>query len=606
MNRHTALLVTCCIAGFGAWMSSISKAGDAADPIFNFKAICNDPLDAKMLKSREWTPAANPNDPLESKVYPASTVKTVVIEEIEYTAEILSGKPVRIFGILAYPKGGTNLPAIYWSQGGMYAAGPYWPQVWAAKGYFCLNVTLPHDVYNSFDRFATENPADGNLTHLAVVQMRGITYLTQRREVDAQRIGIGGSSYGGFFATLISGADPRVKAGMTFFTSGNHQLGTNYPQFNRLRTTDEVGIWMGTIDPAWRLKRRAVPMLFAVAANDHWMHLPAACKTFEDSIGDKRLAIVPNWYHAFPANVDQELVDWFDVYLAKTRKPYNLPSAIRVTKTDGRLMAQWSWTGDNPVRKAELIVAYGRTRPWHDGWLFRFHHAVAARVEGSTAAAEVPLPEEGLESLVYGNLTDDNDVLVSTLPLALRPEDVQGVKATPLRLNTALVSDFSPEEMTFVSRHGESVAGKIDQAEKQTGAQSLRVDPAPKSPQPTVAMKLGHIPGHSHRLSLWLKASQPLQVKISVKSDAPANWASPIVDRLRRQYPDSPTIAGADIRPVIYSMEAAAGPQWREFTLECPLDATPVEGYRLLVTATAGNATYWIDSIRFEPQWKTP
>jgi len=605
MNRHAALVTMCCMSWFGTWITSAMTAENIADPIFNLKAICDDPLDAKVLKSRQWTPDANPHDPLETKVFAAAMAKTVVIEEIEYTVEILAGKPVRIFGILAYPKDGKNLPAIFWSQGGMYAAGPYWPRLWAAKGYFCLNVTLPHDVYNSFARFTTENPADGNLTRLAVAQMRGITYLAQRREVDAQRIGIGGTSYGGLFATLIAGADPRVKAGLTFFTSGNHQLGTNYPQFNRLRTTDEVGIWMGTIDPAWRLKRRAVPMLWGVAANDHWMHLPAACRTFQDSIGEKRLAIAPNWYHAFPANIDQELLDWFDIYLAKTRKPYNLPSAIEVkTTADGKLAARWSWTGENPVRKAELIVAYGRTRPWHDGWLFRYHHAIAAKVEADSAAAEIPLPEEGLECMVYGNVTDDNDMVVSTLPLALSADDVGGVKATPLKLNTALVSDFSEEEMTFVRRHGEPIAGKIDRSQAQAGQQSLRVEPASGKAQPRVGLKLGHIPGHSHRLSLWLRASQHVQVKVSVTSDPPSNWSIPIVDTLRRQYPDSPNVAGADIRPVVYRMDAAAGPSWREFSLDCPTDATPVEGYRLHITAESAIATYWIDSIRFEPQWR--
>ena len=56
--------------------------------------------------------------------------------------------------------------------------------------------------------------------------------------------------------------------------------------------------------------------------------------------------------------------------------------------------------------------------------------------------------------------------------------------------------------------------------------------------------------------------------------------------------------------PHTYSMEAAADTQWREFTLDCPLDATPVEGYRLSITAAEGGVSYWIDTVGFEPQWK--
>src|SRR5436190_1717180 len=94
-----------------------------------------------------------------------------------------------------------------------------------------------------FDLVAIQNnpldakdPKNANLTRLAVDQMRGITYLTTRAEVDKDRIGVGGSSYGGFFATLIAGADPRVKAGMSYFAAGNQRLGTNLPGFTTMKS----------------------------------------------------------------------------------------------------------------------------------------------------------------------------------------------------------------------------------------------------------------------------------------------------------------------------------------------------------------------------------
>jgi len=566
-----SLLVGLCLLG-----PTVSER-NVDDPLFNFDKIYHDPLDVKLIDSREE--------------------KGLVIEKLEYTAEVYQGKPVRIFAVLAYPKGGKNLPAIYWSQGGMYEADTYWPLTWGPKGYMCINVTLPHDIYNSFVRFTTERPEDGNMAHLAVAQMRGITLLTQRPEVDGTRIGVGGSSYGGFFATLIAGADPRVKAGLSFFTSGEHKLGTNYPQFTQLRTTDEVGIWSGTIDPAWRLKRKAVPFLWAVASDDHWMHLPAAIKTYQDSIGEKRLAIAPNWYHAFPENVDQELIDWFDIYLMKTRKPYNQPSALEVKNEDGNLAASWNWTGDNPAKKAELLVAYGRTRPWHDGWLFRYHHAIAAKITGNTARAVIPVPEHGLEMLVYGNLTDDRDVITSTEPITVKPEQLKITRLDKLNLNTSLVADFSAAEMQFISRHGEPAPGVIDKEMKQAGEQSLRATG-------TVNLKLGHIPGHSHQLTLGMRAGNPTTVRVSVHASAPAGWHMRIVDILRRQQPDSPDIAFENIKPPVYTMDAEVGTEWKEYKLDCPFDGTPIEGYTLSIAPTGGVATYWLDTISFTPQWK--
>jgi hypothetical protein len=578
MKTCIILALLCCFILPGLFARA---AEEIVDPVFNFNAIFNDPLDVKVLSSREV------KDEITQNVL-------VVVEEFEFTAEVLNGQPVRIYGILAYPKGGRDLPGVYWSQGGMYAAGDYWPKTWAGKGYFCMNITLPHDIYNSFTRFTTERPEDGNLAHLAMAQMRGITYMTQRPEVDKDRLGVGGSSYGGLFSSLIAGADPRIKCGMSFFTTGNHKLGTLYPQFTQLRTTDEVGIWSGTIDMAWRLKRKAVPFLWAVASNDHWHHLPAAVQTYKDSIGDKRLAIAPNWYHAFPENIDNELIDWFDVYLMKIRKPYNQPSAIEVKNIGGKLVASWTWTGDNPVKKAEVLIAYGRTRPWHDGWLYRYHFAIPAAIRGNAATAEIPVPEPGLEMLVYGNITDGRDVITSTVPIAVKAD--QTARVTPLKLNTALMSEFTPEEMLFFARHGEPIEGKVDTEQKHAGNESLRVEAGK-----TLALKLGHIPERSHKLSLWLRTDNPAKVKVAVTASKPAGWQSLIVSILRKEQPDDPTIADNDIVAPVYTAEFDAAAGWKQFTVDCPFDGMPVEGYTLTIT---GNAALWVDTIRFEPQWE--
>jgi len=551
------------------------------DPIFDFDRIMNDPLDAKVLSTAE--------------------AEGVVVEEVEYTAGVWNGKAARIYGILAYPKGGRNLPAVFWSQGGMYPASDYWPKVFAKKGYFALNVTLPHDVYNSFARFTTEDAKRGNLTGLAIAQMRGITYMTQRPEVDGKRIGVGGTSYGGLFSSLIAGADPRVKAGMSFFTTGNHYLGTNYPQFTQLRTTDEVGIWRGTIDPAWRLRQKKVAFLWGIAANDHWHYLPAAVQTYKDSIGEKRMAIVPNWAHALPVNVDQMLIDWFDVYLTKTRKPYNQPGEMTAKNVDGKLIASWDWTGDNLITKAELVVSYGAVRPWHC-WVYRYHYVIPAKIDGRTASAEIPVFEPGFELLAYGNITDERGVVTSTIPIAVQPDKL-GITDPTAKQNfsTVLVTDFSPEEMVFLERHGTPVPGKPDTNEKQGGAQSLRVD----DPKAVVSMKLGHVPEHGHRLTLWLKADRPATIQVKVVGAPPANWGWPIVDMLRRQYAGTPDIKPEDIVLPVFTLDAGVDTEWREFALDCPFDGMPVEGYNLVISqAAGGEAVYWIDTIGFEPQWK--
>lgn len=550
------------------------------DPVFDHAAIVRDPLDAQLISRTKDN--------------------GLIIEEIEYTSEVVDDQPIRMRGILAYPAGGSDLPSIFWSQPGMAPASDYWPRLWAAKGYVCLNITLPHGLFEASARFTTEQPSRGNLARMAHAQMRGITYLSQRPEVDAERMGIGGSSYGGLFASLIAGADPRIQCGMSFFVTGNHRLGSNFPQFTALGTMQAVDIWDRTIDSAWRLRHRAVPFLFAVASNDPWLHMPAAVESYAGSIGEKRLTIAPNWSHGFPDNVDQMLIDWFDVYLKEDRAPYNQPSALELSVEDDHLTAQWQWEGANPVAKAELIVAYGRTRPWHDGWPHRYHHIITADINGKSASAVIPRPDQAIEGLVYGNITDDRGVLVSTLPVTIDAATWQNVPITPLTLNVARISDFSPDELDFFARHGQRVHGEPDPATHHSGTQSLRVrTPDGAQPRP-VNIQLGHIPERSHRLTLWLKAEQETEINVSVTAIPPANLNSPVVQQLRQHYAGDSAPATVPGQPPVFNIRAVIGTNWQPLTLDCPFNGESLSGYQLRIVEFNG-ITYWVDTLAFEP-----
>ncbi|MGC9066584.1 MAG: alpha/beta hydrolase family protein, partial [Candidatus Ratteibacteria bacterium] len=331
-------------------IASILYGQQFTEPIFNIQTIVEQVLDAKILSR--------------------SVSDGIVLQEVEFTSEVYQNNPVRIYGIVGFPEGAKKIPAILWCQAGMAPANRYMPEMFAKRGYVCMCITLPHKVWNPWAAFNTKNPQDANLTHFAIAQMRAITYLCSMPEVDTEKIGVGGSSYGGFFSTLIAVADPRIKCGMSFFAGGNMALGTHLPQFTNLETLQDVDVWNRTIDPAFRLKFRKVPFLWAAASNDNWFYLPSVVKTYQDSIGEKRLAIVPLWEHGFPEEVDEQLFSWFDIYLKQTKKPYNSVSLLTVKKNKSTLQASWSFSGDNKIKKAELVVSYGKIEPWK-WWIHR-------------------------------------------------------------------------------------------------------------------------------------------------------------------------------------------------------------------------------------------
>lgn len=557
----------------------------AAD-VFDMNAIMNDPLDAKVLGR--------------------TNEEGIVIEEVEFTSDRgRSGDVIRTFGILAYPAGVKKAPAVMWCQGGMADAGPYFPRIFARKGYVSMSVTLPKKEWNASGPFDAANPKNGNIVRLAVTHMRAITYLGQRPEVDREQIGIGGASYGGVYASLVAGADPRVKAGMSFFAGGRHRFGTNLPQFNGMRDLKEVEAFEKVADAAVYLKRRSVPFLWGVAANDNWFHLPAVIETYKESIGEKRMAILPHWQHGFDEATDRELVDWFDTQLMKTRAPYNKPGSMEVSVVDGKLVGRWTWTGENSVQRAQLVASYGVVRPWH-GWVHRYHHPMPAAIDGQSASAEIPVPEADLPLLVYGNILDGSNVTISTLPVEIVPSKL-GIRKPSGDgvLNTCPFGALEAEDTAHLE--GEALPfGAPDTRERHGGQQSV-VIAKPKKPNtaPKATLRLLHVPERDHRLSLWLKASTPVTARVCVQTLAPQNWKSAAVQALLKTIPGSLPSPPAGAEPASYTRDADATAVWKEFTVDCPWDGFATEGYSLTVSLPKdSDVELWVDDVRFAPVWR--
>jgi hypothetical protein len=556
-----------------------------ADTVFDFNFIFNEPLQSKILKK---------------------TVKDgVAVEEVEFTSDYdRDGKQIRTFGILAYPEGGRNLPAIVWAQGSMADAGLYFPEVFARKGYMSISINLPLKEWNAWGVFNAADPKNSNFVRIALTHMRAVTYLANRPEVDKERIGIGGSSYGGMYANMVAGADPRIKAGMAFFAGGNHHLGTNLPQFTALQNLEDIEVFKKTADGGFRFRGRSVPFLWGVSSNDHWFQMPAVVQTYIEAGGtEKRIAIKPQWAHGFPPEFDQQLVDWFDVHLLKARAPYNQPSPLTLKYENEKLVASWDWQGKNKIEKSELVVSYGRVLPWH-GWIHRYHHRVNAVIDGVNASAEIPVFEPGMPIYIYANIIDSNGVLTSNAPAALIPEKSGCLKKTAsLQINAAPWGGFESEDLDFLKRHTELPFGIADIKEKFSGTQSLRVDSSSLSGKGHILkFKLFNVPERSHKLSMMIKSNKPATLKIEVKSVSPSNWDKPAVKALLAAMPGAPA---ADMSIPSYLLEAKTNDQWQKYTLECPYNGIALEGYYLSIDFPVDkDFTFWLDNVEFIPEWK--
>jgi dienelactone hydrolase len=572
----------------------------AADPLFDLEAIQKDPVEEKVLSTE--------------------TVEGVVFQEVEYTSRVVNGAPERVQGILAFPEGGKKLPGVFWSMGGMAPASRFFPGLLAKKGYACLAVTLPHKLRNSFlVPFNTKDPASANLTLLARDQLRGITLLSQRPEVDPDRLAVAGASYGGVFATLIAGADPRIKAGFSFFGGGHHELGTNLPQFQKMETLEDVETWGRTIDPAFRLKQKAIPFLWGIAFNDQWFFFPAVTRTFMEAAGtEKRAFIMPHWRHGFPPEIDETLFNFLDTtpVAAKPRPAYNSPGPVTVREEGGRAVASFEWTGGNAAAKAEVVVSYGEDTPWF-GWTHRAAFILPASVEGKRATARIPVPSRQLPLIAWGNLTDANGFLVSTPPLVLGPAELAKLpEEASLDLNCFVDGDLGEKAQDFYQRAGDPLLGKPEKDAACSGGQSWRVDPVANEATPgkrgkrapsRFTIRLFHqVPGLAHRLTVRLKAERPTSLSVRLLPVRPPQWASAAVKLLVAKDPRLAPLLPRWADPVEPLVATAnAGPEWQDVALDVPKPAGPIDGHVLeVVEAPENQTTYWIDTVRMQPVWR--
>jgi len=597
MNRHrlflSLLLVLLGAAGRGDVVAGVPAV--PADPLFDLEAIMRDPVETVHLDSE--------------------TVEGITFQTIEFTSRTVGDRTERIRGIYAFPAGGSRLPGLFWSMGGMAAANRTFPGLFAKRGWACLAITLPHEIRNSFrSPFLTADPREANLTLLARDQLRAITVLSQQPEVDPDRLAVAGASYGGFFATLIAGVDPRIKAGMSFFGGGWHERGTALPQFLQMASLEDVAIWNRTIDPAVRLRSRPIPFMWGVAFNDHWFHFPAVIQTFLDAAGDdKRVIIIPHWQHGFPPAVDETLTRFLDTTPIAPRPipPYNRPGPVRIRAENGRLMAAFDWDGERPVREAELVVSYGEIAPWL-AWPYRAAFVFPAAVTGRTAEAILPLPSRRLPLVVWGTVTDSDRVSVSTPPCFLETNVLAGLPLStpPPVLNAFPFDRFDPEMLTFYRGCGDQVPGQIV-TDPADGVAIWRIGPPPPKQDPALVLALTlfhHVPGVAHRFAIRIRSERPATVTLALIPRRPSSWRFPLVrERVRQDARLAPLLPSWEQEPQALVRTAAVETTWTEISLEVPSPEGAIEGYRLEIREPPGPPSAMdIATIRMEPLWPEP
>ncbi|MFH1541736.1 MAG: acetylxylan esterase [bacterium] len=302
---------------------------------------------------------------------------SIQVQEINYYSRNYLGQPSKIFGYYCYPtKSEGKLPAILISHGGGGTAVLANTIVWARRGYAVLAIDLPgkgeqragsRSTGPNMDvpTLLTVEPLENNyLIHAVAATRNGITFLTMQKEVDVERIGMVGLSWGGVLTLLTNGQDTRLKTAVNVFGAGFiPELSTWQERFDDM-SSEELALWNKNIDPKNFLASQHAPILFITGTNDHCYYLPIFQKTYDQITVDKQLYLVPNLQHKFLPDTQNVVFRWLDDKLKYNANFPNIFFLSLFKKGEEKLVVSVKATAEKELEDATLYYTIGSPSRW--------------------------------------------------------------------------------------------------------------------------------------------------------------------------------------------------------------------------------------------------
>ncbi len=294
----------------------------------------------------------------------------IEVHEARFTSHDWQGKPVRVFGYYAYPAAHEGkLPALLLVHGGGGYATISRVTEAAGRGYAALSIDLPgkgplresHSRSTGPDMtvkqiFTVKPTLESNYLYNAVLaQMRSISFLCSRPEVDPERIGLFGVSWGGATGLLTASIDKRVKCFVDLFGSGLLWEGSTWHDYFTKLPEGEFQVWEDNFDASRYVSDISVPVLGVTGTNDNCYYLHRFMRTMRGIDPAPDLLLRANLDHKVDDAAHEAFYKWLDAQLkdAHEDSPPSLKS-LRIEATRDGVSVAINAGGKIAVRRAEV------------------------------------------------------------------------------------------------------------------------------------------------------------------------------------------------------------------------------------------------------------
>ena len=431
-----------------------------------------------------WADFDPRKEPLRAKIVREWEKEGIVYRYVTFRIGSFKGKPARMAAFFGFPKGRRNLPALLHLHGGGQRAFLHEVTFYARRGYACLSLNWggremenakPGDPNTDWgvvdptqknvpgyfnlkpgkeylDPF--ESPRNNNWYLLTLGSRRGLTFLEQQPQADADRLGVYGHSMGGNLTVYVAGTDSRVKVsspsvgGQGFRTLPWPLL----PQQRPRRPKGDVGLFRATIGFQSYAPHIKAPLHWLGATNDFHGIMDDTFRT-GDLIPHKnvRYAFTPHMNHRFTPEFAVTRPLWIDQHLKGNFKfPATPTSRLVLATEDGVPVFRVTPDQLMPIQRVDILYSIDPDPQ------ARFWRTAESQQDGEIWTAKLPILSDDQPLFVFANVHYRLDK-PQPVPFA-RPTSTMAISsplhtATPPELKTArvkvtdqsslLIDDFS-------------------------------------------------------------------------------------------------------------------------------------------------------------------
>jgi dienelactone hydrolase len=351
-------------------------------------------------------------------------VKAIFYEGLDY-----NGQPTKVFAYCGIPKPlgegslASKLPGVVLVHGGGGTAFASWVKLWNDRGYAAIAMDLcgcvPVGTYGNWQRHPLGGPPgwdasfeqiDGPLEdqwqmHAVSAVIRANSLLRSFAEVDADRIGLTGISWGGYMTCLVAGVDSRFRCAVPVYGCGF--LGDNsawLTSFEKLGET-KAQKWQRQWDPSVYLPRAKMPFLWVNGTNDFAYPMDSWQRSIHLQSPHSMCLRIGMPHGHGPAGENPEEIRVFMDSILQNGKP--LPEVLGIERVGSQVSARYHSTVK--IKSGELCF----TRDI-GAWQERKWESIPADLNAGSSFTSIVANLPQTATVWYINVTDEGDCVVST------------------------------------------------------------------------------------------------------------------------------------------------------------------------------------------------